>query len=60
MVSVYPENMLIGGKVLKIPSFPGFERFLFLVVISISVMLATIPKCQNKDETIAYPLVKKN
>ena len=32
-------------------------RFLFPVVISISVMLATIPKCQNIDETIAYPLL---
>ena len=35
-------------------------RFLFLVVISVSVTIAIIPKCQNKDETIAYPLVKKN
>ena len=28
-------------------------RFLFLVVISVSVMLATFPKSKNKDETIA-------
>ena len=28
-------------------------RFLFLVVISISVMLAMFPKSKNKDETIA-------
>ena len=28
-------------------------RFLFLVVISISVMLAMVPKSKNKDETIA-------
>ena len=34
-------------------------RFLFPVVISGSVTLAMISKCQNKDETIANPLLKK-
>ena len=44
---------------MKLPSFPGFDRFIFLSVISIPGTLAMFWKYQNKGKTIAYPLVKK-
>ena len=52
---------IIKYKILSIlAEITAQTRFLFPVVISVSIMLATILKCQNKDETITYPLVKKN
>ena len=52
---------IIKYKILSVSAeITAQTRFLFPVVISISITLATILKCQNKDETIAYPLVKKN
>ena len=55
-MSVYPENTQIDGKVVKLQSYSGFDRFIFLFVISALDTLAMFWRCKGK--TIGYPLVK--
>ena len=51
---------IIKYKILSISAeILAQTQFLFPVVISVFVKPAMFPKCQNKDKTIAYPLVKK-